>query len=417
MGGEPTFVSIDDMDGDGMDDRRGRTDEARASADALIRRLRDRFAPGGLLHYGQGKWYPGESLPRWAFALYWRGDGVPLVERCRAHRARGRRSRSRRSRMPPRSLAGIAQRIDVDPVVRRPRLRRFRHTFVHKEARAAGQCRSRSIPSWTIPKSARGWRARFERGLNTPAAFVLPVQRWNAADVRRLALRALVDALRTLFSSSRATRPSGFRLPLDSLPWLPPSDRPFIAPPDPFAPLPPLPDPHERAAVVRRRPRREIRRGSDSSCVEQEIAIDGSRAHRAVGRTARRAPVRVHAADGTAADYLELLAAVEDAAADLAAPVHIEGYPPPYDPRINVIKVTPDPGVIEVNIHPARNWREAGRDHQRRCTKKRASRASAPRSSCSTAGTPAPAAAITSSSARRRRPTVRSCAGPICSRA
>jgi uncharacterized protein (DUF2126 family) len=59
----------------------------------------------------------------------------------------------------------------------------------------------------------------------------------------------------------------------------------------------------------------------------------------------------------TSVDYLDLLAAIEDAAAELGATIHIEGYPPPYDPRINVIKVTPDPGVIEVNIHPAASFK------------------------------------------------------------
>ena len=58
------------------------------------------------------------------------------------------------------------------------------------------------------------------------------------------------------------------------------------------------------------------------------------------------------------ADYLDLLAAVEDTCQYLQMPVWLEGYAPPPDPRLRSFSVTPDPGVLEVNLPPASNWDE-----------------------------------------------------------
>ena len=77
MGGEPTFVSMDDFDSPEWTIA-ALGDDKRRKAGKLLLRLRDRFGPHGLLHFGQGKWYPGESLPRWALGCYWRRDGVPV---------------------------------------------------------------------------------------------------------------------------------------------------------------------------------------------------------------------------------------------------------------------------------------------------------------------------------------------------
>ncbi len=360
MGGEPTFVAIDDMDAEEWTTAAvGPT--KRAFGDTLIRRLRDRFAPGGMLHYGQGKWYPGESLPRWAFALYWRGDGLPLWHD--ADRIARESADTAPTTEDAAALArGIAQRIDVDPSFVAPAYEDAR-TLVEKEA---------ALPDNVTPLDSKlddpEERARlarsFSRGLNTPAAFVLPVQRWNTSDRGRW---------RSEQWSTRAGRvqlvpgdsPAGLRLPLASLPHLEAEERPIVAPRDPFAPLPPLPMPPVLEGDDPYAPQQQFVTGGAADTtvrqrfVEQGIAIDG----------AVRTAISVEPRDGrlcvfmppteSATDYVELLGAVEQTAAELAVPVHIEGYPPPYDPRINVIKVTPDPGVIEVNVHPSHSWRES----------------------------------------------------------
>ena len=78
MGGEPTFVSIDDMEGAEWKTAAVGPDQA-----PLCRRPRAPAAASASRRavcctIGQGKWYPGEPLPRWAFAIYWRRDGEPL---------------------------------------------------------------------------------------------------------------------------------------------------------------------------------------------------------------------------------------------------------------------------------------------------------------------------------------------------
>jgi len=362
MGGEPTFVAIDDVDGEEWTTAAvGPT--KRAFGDALIRRLRDRFAPGGMLHYGQGKWYPGESLPRWAFALYWRGDGLPLWH----DSDRIAREATDDAPTPEDAAAlarGIARRIEVDPAFVAPAYEDAR-TLVEKEAALPPNVTALDSKLDDPEERARLARS-FRRGLNTPAAYVLPVQRWNVADRGRWKSEQW---------STRAGRvqlvpgdsPAGLRLPLASLPHLEEEDRPVVAPRDPFAPLPPLPEPPSFGALdddPYAPPQAFVSNGTvdgraRQQFVEQGIAIDGS----------VRTAISVEPRDGrlcvfmppteSAADYVELLGAVEAASAELAKPVHIEGYPPPYDPRINVIKVTPDPGVIEVNVHPSHSWRES----------------------------------------------------------
>ena len=105
---------------------------------------------------------------------------------------------------------------------------------------------------------------------------------------------------------------------------------------------------------------------------------------------------------GRTEDYLDLIAAIEADGRRLCACRSSSRDAARADPRLNHLKVTPDPGVIEVNLQPAHRLGGARRRRRRRCTRRRGRRGWGPRSSCSTAGTPAPAAATTWCSAARQ---------------
>jgi len=343
MGGEPTFVSVDDFESPEWNiaavgpTKRGR-------ADQLIRRLRDRFGPGGLLHYGQGKWYPGESLPRWAFALYWRKDGKPIwrnPDLIAPEAAPGEEG-----------TATIAQaKALADALARRLGLPDY--VFPAFEDGELWEKKVAALPVNVTPEAARSGSVEFDarikrvyaRGLGDAAGYVLPLASLPTGkdgDAERVWISEHWEFRRGAAFLVPGDSPVGFRLPLSSLPYVPPEHYPYYQPQDPLEPRAALPDGHPGETTVN---------GSN---------ITGVAVRTAVSIEPRDGVVRVFMPPVQRVDeYLELAGHLEAAAAGLNLPIQIEGYEPPYDPRIGVIKVTPDPGVIEVNVHPAASWREA----------------------------------------------------------
>ena len=356
MGGEPTFVSKDDREAAEWNIAAvGPT--KRGIADDLIRRLRTRFARGGLLHYGQGKWYPGESLPRWAFGLYWRKDGVPIWRNPDLI-APIEGPREAKIEHAQQFATNVADRLGLDAEYVLPAYEDQMH-WLQKENGLPDNV-DPSDSKLADPEERSRMAQIFQQGLNVPRGFVLPVQRWNAeAKPSEAAKAATASRWRSEKWNLRrgnlflmpGDSPLGLRLPMNSLQWIPPEDFPYIVEQDPLEPREPLPvfDGGGQADLAQRQ------------AVQEQTASDGKSGG---VRTALSIEIR----DGILCafmppvekldDYLELVAVVEATAEDIKMPVHIEGYAPPYDPRIEVIKVTPDPGVIEINIHPASNWRE-----------------------------------------------------------
>ncbi|MFZ1428689.1 MAG: transglutaminase family protein [Geminicoccaceae bacterium] len=347
VGGEPTFVSIDDREGAEWNTaavgpyKRGRADD-------LIKRLQARFAPNGMLHYGQGKWYPGEQLPRWAFALYWRGDGLPLW-RNPALVADETKPGNATIEHVERFMLGLTERLGVDPDNALPAFEDPAY-FVLKEHMLPENLDP--LDSKLDDPMERTRLARvFDRGLDQPVGFALPIQRWQARDGRRWRSERWATRRGRLFLTP-GNSPAGYRLPLNALPWIETAEYPHVISMDPFA---------AHAALPAQAPQFQNRRTTPN--VPPPGAVFGSGISGAV-----RTAIAVEAREGrvcvfmpptdSAEEYTELVAAIEDTAAALSMQIQLEGYAPPPDARLNVIKVTPDPGVIEVNIQPSHSWAE-----------------------------------------------------------
>ncbi len=355
MGGEPTFVAAGDPDGAEWNTAAlGPT--KRAYAGRLLHKLADRFAPGCLLHYGQGKWYPGEQLPRWALGCYWRRDGEPIWR----DRSLFADDDSRDPRLGADHALGfmhrLANRLQVDPNFSVPG---YEDAWYYLR-------RERRLPTNVDPLQSelkdpleRARLARiFEQGLDRVVGYALPLTRAEAGGERYWKSGPWFLRPETMFLIP-GDSPMGFRLPLDSLPWVTAADYPYVMPQDPMEPRPPLP------AHAKLRGNGAARNGLPLGQERREQypgPPQPGQSDSGVVRTAFCAEVR----DGVlhlfmpplqdAEDYLDLVAAIEDVAAERGQPVMIEGYHPPQDPRINKLTVTPDPGVIEVNIHPADSW-------------------------------------------------------------
>jgi uncharacterized protein (DUF2126 family)/transglutaminase-like putative cysteine protease len=376
MGGEPTFVSIDDMEGDEWNTTAlGETKRERAGV--LLRRLKQRFAPGGLLHFGQGKWYPGESLPRWALGCWWRRDGEAIWrdDRLIADETIDHGHGDRDARRFVDTLADV---LGVDNGCVIPAYEDVWY-YLWKERRLPTNVDPLQSELKNAEERVRLARI-FERGLGTTVGYVLPLRRQTApGSVAQWMTGQWFLRPEHLFLIP-GDSPIGYRLPLDSLPWLAPGDYPHIYEPDLFASQPPLPPPAgpkgpagAQGPTLREGDRRagplgpageDGRTGPSGPAVIEQIAPRPGDSAKGIVRTALCVEPRhgrlhifmppVHATE----DYLDLIAAIEHTAASLGMPVIIEGTRPPHDTRLNHFSVTPDPGVIEVNLHPANNWSE-----------------------------------------------------------
>ncbi len=291
-GGEPTYVSADDFDSPQWNTI-ALGAEKREKAGALARRLLRRLGAGGVLLETQGKWYPGEPLPRWALDVVWRSDGVPIWTR-------------------PEWLAADAPATGG----RAPAAGDDEATFLGQLAARLGLDTAVIITAHEVGERGAGGRGAG----STPVAAVLPLARCRAGAVPRW--RSSAWPLGERVELVPGDSPAGLRLPMAQLPW-----------------------PDEG----------DLRAGR--GIVRTAVVVEERAGRLHVFLPPLDQPDREDSRDAIS-DWLDLVREVEHAAATVGRAVALEGYPPPHGPLLSRLSVTPDPGVIEVNVPPAGSWGE-----------------------------------------------------------
>lgn len=375
MGGEPTFVADNDRDAaEWNTDALGPT--KRAYAGRLLRRLAPLWAPGAALQYAQGKQYPGEPLPRFGLHCHWRADGVPVWEHPDLLASDDDQDHATPADVE-RFAQILAERLQVDPGLVRPGYEDI-HYYLWKESRLPANVVVEDSKLADPLERARLARL-YRQGLSAPVGSVLPLRRVVENGTRRWQSGQWFfrDGIMFLVPGDS---PMGLRLPLNALPWIDPATLAMEAEgePDPFAERDPLPGIDSLAALraassdaVARR-QLSLRRALDE--LHTGLGIEGFRPRPQPAPDSAHDPGLVRTAlcveprGGlihvflppvfAAEDWLDLVAAIEGTALETGRKIFLEGYLPPEDPRLPSFSVTPDPGVIEVNIHPMHDWGE-----------------------------------------------------------
>lgn len=410
MGGEPTFVSIDDMDGDEWQSSAVGPTKRRFGYD-LLTKLKKRFGDGSLVHFGQGKWYPGESLPRWAMQCFWRKDGEPVWKND-ALFARDGVSYGHTADDALRFGQDLANRLQMDT----------KHVISAYEDTMYYAWRERRLPANVNPLDSKLEDAEererlakiFEQGLTSPVGVVLPIQyRWWDAQPRWHSGEWVVRADQMFLTPGDS--PMGYRLPLVGLLYGSEANaKATFFEADPMAASTTLPmyealrnrqgpgvsqpafsgDGSQSNYLMQRQGNGPSNKGLSNNGTSNGADFDGlsddslgpngqtqdqsngSEANnlfkvdvdyndpKQVLRTAlciepRNGALHIFMPPTDRLEvYLELVTAIEETAESLNMPIVMEGYLPPTDLRLQNIKVTPDPGVLEVNVQPAENWNE-----------------------------------------------------------